>query len=362
MMSGGRYAWLVWAWVGGLVLAGWSPSAVRGEAWTGEQNPYARVLSQYQLELTSLPTDRVTAPLTELAPPNVWPPPDPFADRGVGIPAEQSDDPIPAEVLARLRRPFVDVGAEWEAAARGWELVTADLSVKMATPPLFGPPPPFVKAGFSFTDLVAPPAADLPSELYDVSLGFDWMREINERWMLRLAFAPAYASDGKNNSREAWQFRGAVLGIWQARETWQAVVGAVASGRRDWPVFPAAGLIWKPSPTLQLDLLMPQPQAAWRIAQRRGRQQWLYVGGGISGGTWAYQQASGAEDVLTYSQWRALVGWKSVPTPQPGVGLSVGHKLAVEVGYVFDRQFEFEGPRTDIDLDDTLLVRASFGF
>ncbi|MDH3718226.1 MAG: DUF6268 family outer membrane beta-barrel protein, partial [Planctomycetota bacterium] len=237
-----------------------------------------------------------------------------------------------------------------------------DVGVRMATPPIFGPPPPFLKAGFSLTDIVAPAAADLPAELYDVSLGFDWMRPINDRWMMRLTFAPAYASDGKNNSSDAWQFRGAVLGIRQTGETLQLVVGAVASGRRDFPVFPGAGAIWKPSPDFRLDLVFPQPRASWRISDDGSRQQWLYVGGGISGGTWAYQRIAGLDEVLTYNEWRVLVGWQWVPAPKPGVALSIGHKVAVELGYVFGREFEFDSPAPDIQLDDTLLLRATFGF
>ncbi len=342
----------------GLILvAVCSVSAAANPGVTAD-NPYTRVLREYRLDLSALPTDRWTAPLSRLPALDAVPP---------GVVWRETDDgagdgDIPPEVMARLRKPFISLAAEWEPESSGFEIASYDLAVKMATPPLFGPPPPFLKGDFSLTQLVAPAAVDLPDELYDVSLGFDWMRHLSDCWMLRLAFASAYASDGENNSRNAWQFRGAVLGIRQWGETWQLVVGAVASGRRDFPVFPGVGAIWKPSPAFRLDLVFPQPRASWRVFDNGSRQQWLYFGGGISGGTWAYQQSGGLEDVLTYNEWRALVGWEWVPTPRPGALLTVGHKLAVELGYGFAREFEFDRPRPALQLDDTLLLRTTWRF
>ncbi len=229
-------------------------------------------------------------------------------------------------------------------------------------PPIFGPPPPFLKTGFSFTDINAPVAADLPSELYDVSLGLDWIRRINDRWMVRLAFTPSYASDTKNNSSDAWQFRGAVLGIRQTGENWQLIVGAVATGRRDIPVLPGAGAIWKPSPAFRLNLTFPQPRASWRIDDDGHRQRWIYVGGGLSGGTWAYQRRRNGRRSDLQRMARAVLGLETSPTPEPGMFVIPGVSAGVEVGYVFGREFEFGGPAPKIQLNDALLLRATFGY
>ena len=39
------------------------------------------------------------------------------------------------------------------------------------------------------------------------------------------------------------------------------------------------------------------------------RQQWAYLGGGINGSTWAYEQTSGVNDRLTYNDLRIVLGW-----------------------------------------------------
>lgn len=341
-----------------LILPAVLGGAVRAEEHATNGNPYARALEQYRIDLTSLPTDRFSAPLIRPLPPLDGAPIDPS-----DWPSDQTGgDDVPPEVLARLRKPFVDFAAEWEPEAGGFAIASYDLSAKLALPPIFGPPPPFLRTGFSFTDIDAPVVADLPGELYDVALGFDWVRRINDRWMVRLAFTPAYASDTKNNSSDAWQFRGAVLGIRQTGENWQLIVGAVASGRRDIPVFPGAGAIWTPSPDFRLNLTFPQPRASWRIYEDGQRQRWVYVGGGISGGTWAYQRAGGMDDVLTYSEWRVALGLETTPTKTPGMFIAPGVTAGVEMGYVFGREFEFEGPSPNIQLKDALLLRAKFGY
>ena len=107
------------------------------------------------------------------------------------------------------------MAAEWQADASDVQLTSYD--ARVLVPTIFGPPPPFITAGFSYTDLNATDALDLPTDLYDYSLGFAWIRPINERWMLRFMFSTALATDGKNNSSDAWQFRGGVFAMYRPK-------------------------------------------------------------------------------------------------------------------------------------------------
>jgi hypothetical protein len=264
--------------------------------------------------------------------------------------------------FAKLLIPSFNVAAEWQAEVNQVELISYDARVTIPTYPIFGPPPPFLNAGFSYFDLNAPAAFDLPTDLYDYSLGFGWMRRINDRWMLRLMFSTALATDGKNNSSDAWQFRGGLFAMYRPNEQWTWIVGALALGRKDIPAVPAVGAIWQPTPALRFDLTLPKPKAAFLLADQGARQQWGYIGGGFEGGTWAYEASAGLDDQLTYRDWRVVVGWESTPTPEPGMPFTRGRKLGVEVGYVFAREFEFGSGRPDLGLDDSLLIRATASF
>lgn len=264
--------------------------------------------------------------------------------------------------LKSLMRPRFSLATEWEPESEGFGLRSYDLSVRMPTYPVWGPPPPFLSVGYSFTDLLAPAAADLPSELHDFSLGLSWMRPINERWMARMTISGALATDLNNTSSEAWQLRGGLFGIYRPNEQWSFAVGALATGRDDLPVIPGVGAIWEPSRSLKVNLMLPNPRVSWLVQEDARWQHWAYVGAGISGGTWAYDRAGGMADRVSYREFRAVLGWECVRPQAPGSFAPSGPRLGAEIGYAFGREFEFDSGAADISPDGALLVRSVVSF
>lgn len=264
--------------------------------------------------------------------------------------------------FAKLLRPTFRLALEWEPEEDDLGISSYDFSMRMPTYPVFGPPPPFIDVGFSFTHFDAPVELDLPTELYDVSLGLSWLRKIHDRWMLRFSASAAFATDGHNESSDAWQFRGTAFAMYSPNERWNWAFGAVVTGRQDLPVIPAVGAIWQPSPYLRLDLTFPQPRIAWVGFQSATRQQWFYIGGGLSGGTWAYCSNTADDHLVTYREWRAVLGWESTPIKEPGSFFTRGRKFGVEIGYSLGREFEFEHGRPHLEFDSGLLIRATASF
>jgi hypothetical protein len=281
---------------------------------------------------------------------------------------EVADRPAPAATdgppmgIAAMMRPRFSFAAEWEPLVDGVAIGTTGGSVRVPTYPVFGPPPPFLTLGYDFTQLESPAAFDLPSNIHEFSLGLAWMRRINERWMLRFMLNGSFTTDLNNTGDEAWRLRGGGFAMYRPSDRWSFAVGAIATGRDDIPVLPAIGLIWKPSPRLTVNLMMPRPKISWRIAERANRQHWVYLGAAIDGGDWAYERASGVGDRLEYREWRAVLGWESMPPKPPGSFISLGTKLNAEVGYVFGREFEFRSATPSISIGDALLLRAGVGF
>ena len=264
--------------------------------------------------------------------------------------------------FAALMRPTVSLAAESQAEASGVSLASYDLKTLVPTYPIFGPPPPFITAGFSYTDIDSPDAFGLPGDLYDYSLGLSWMRRVNRRWMCRFMFSAAMATDGNNVSSDAWQFRGGLFATHRPNDEWTWILGALALGRNDIPVVPAVGAIWQPSRAVRFDLTFPRPRASFLLVENGLRQQWGYLGAGLDGGTWAYERPDGIDDQLTYRDWRMVLGWESTPPLQPGQQFTRGRKFGAEIGYVFAREFEFESGLPDVDVDNTLVFRASMRF
>lgn len=292
-------------------------------------------------------------PRTDLAGPQPLPPVETISfERGE---ADRRPD------FRELMRPRFGFDVEWEPETDGLAIASYDGRVTVPTFPVFGPPP-MIAAGFSFTDLHAPASFDLPSSLYEASLGLSGMRQLNERWMLRWMVSSAFASDWENTSGDAWRFRGGLFGIWQCSEAWQITLGALATGREDIPVLPAAGAIWQPASRVRIDLMMPRPRVNFMVADLGSRQHWIYAGGGLDGGTWSYERAGGTDELLTYREWRLVLGWESKPPGGFGGPPAPGLKLGAEVGYVLGRTFEFDSPAPDIEPSDSLLLRAMLKF
>ena len=171
----------------------------------------------------------------------------------------------------------------------------------------------------------------------------------------------AFASD-LNNTSDAWQIRGGGFAIYRPNNQWSFAFGAIATGRDDIPVIPAIGAIWEPSREIRVDLMLPNPKIAFLLVESDTRQHWGYLGGGFSGGTWAYERASGLGDRLTYREWNLLVGWESMRPRPPGTFRPIGTTFSAELGYVLGRKFEFESAAADISVDDALFVRTTLKF
>ena len=265
--------------------------------------------------------------------------------------------------IRRLMRPTFGFSGQWYGERDDVSLGTLDARVTVPLMPIFGPPPPMLTAGFGWTDLDAPDGLDLPNALYETTLGLAWMRKWNDRWMFRTMLGIAFATDGRNESSDAWQFRGGAFALYQPNERWTWTLGAIALGRNDIPVVPAVGLIYQPRPEFKIDLNFPRPRASLLMLDDGTRQSWAYVGTGFSGGTWAVRRQSGLNDQLTYRDWLLVLGWESIPKPVHGMPFSPGRRWGLEVGYAFGRDFEFEEQTSpDLSIGDTITLRATFRF
>lgn len=277
--------------------------------------------------------------------------------------SERADAPkISRETLKKLMRPSFNFSGEWQAEANDVGLTALGGRMGIPTYPVFGPPPPFINLGFNYTQVAAPLSVGLPESLYETELGLAWMRRINERWMMRLMAGASFATDGKNNSDDAWRFRGGVFAMYRRNPKWTWTFGVIALGRNDLPVVPAVGVIHQPNPSLRFDLTMPRPRIAFLLADRGPRQRWGYVGVSLNGTTWGVERVGGQDDQLTYGDFRAVLGWESIPTPENGIPFTRGRKLGAEIGYVFSRDFEWESDGSTLQLDDVLMLRATVSF
>ena len=275
----------------------------------------------------------------------------------------ENDEPgMSREQLRRLMRPSVSLTSEWQSETNGLGISAHDARVSVPTYPIFGPPPPFIDLGFAYTNLRGAGRFGLPIDLFETRFGLSWMRRLNDRWMMRLMGGTSFATDGENNTSDAWQFRGGAFAIYRRSPAWTFAFGAIALGRNDLPVLPAVGLIYQPNPGCRVDLMMPRPRVSFLLRDNGPRQQWGYLGAALNGTTWGVERVDGVDDQLSYGDVRFVVGFESTPTPEPGMPFTRGRKMFVEIGYAISRDFEWEREAIEISLDDAFLLRGGLSF
>ncbi len=231
---------------------------------------------------------------------------------------------------------------------------TLELSAILAAP-IFATQPPFlITPRFAAHFLDGPITSDLPARVFDTSLEFRWLRPLNDRWTADLAVAPGFYSDFDNTSSDAIRITGRAVGIYKWTPTLTVALGIVYLDREDVSLLPVFGLIWKPDDTLNVELLFPRPKVAKRIVFGLDASWWTYVAGEFGGGSWAIQRASGADDVATVRDFRAILGLQRKANS--------GGSMRFEVAYVFGRQLEYLSATPDLSLDDTVLVRAGASY
>jgi len=263
------------------------------------------------------------------------------------------------------QRPFfppLSMEAEWQGETDGVSYSSYDLGLGIPAFFVNTSPPPLLDFGFNYTNLETPDSFDLPSDLYDYSMGAIWIKPLNSRWSLFSMLTAGMLTDGHNTSSDAFQLRGGVFGIYSPNDKYTWRFGAVATGRNDIPVIPAVGVTYQPRDDLILDLTMPRPKISKLLLDNGTRQQWLYILAGLNGRTWAVERSGGVNDQLTYGDLQAGIGWESTPVRPRGAGFVPGRMMSVELGYVFSRELELERAATTTDLSDTWMLKAGWRF
>jgi hypothetical protein len=196
---------------------------------------------------------------------------------------------------------------------------------------------------------------DVPETLYETGVKMFWRKPINERLGAMVLVTPSVRSDFET-SDGAFRLFGMGLLTYQWVPGKLSVSGGVVhTGREDFPILPAMGLLWTPAPEWKLDLQFPSPRLSYRLAKDpHHHETWAYLSGVFGGNTWAVSRAGGLTDELTISDLRLVTGIEHLQTEN--------HGFFAEIGYVFNRSIEYINVPFQRDLDATWMIRAGISF
>ncbi len=214
--------------------------------------------------------------------------------------------------------------------------------------------PLLITPGFGAHVLDGTDTPDLPGTLYDAYVQFRWLGKLNCMWGYDLVVTPGYYSDFDNTGDDAFRPSGRAVATYEWSPTIQVLFGAAYLNREDVEALPVAGVIYTPCEDVRWEMILPRPRYARRISHSCDCEKWWYVVGEFGGGSWAITRAGGADDVVTLSDYRAMLGYE---TKRNGGAGSI-----FEIGYVFGRQFEYQSAPGTIDLDSSFVARAGITF
>ena len=216
--------------------------------------------------------------------------------------------------------------------------------------------PLLVTPGYEQTLLDGPTLADLPANVYDVTVQFLWMHQLTDRWGIQLGVTPGVHSDFERSDADSLRIAGRGIAVYEWRDDLKLVLGVVFLDRNDVSLLPAAGIVWTPHEDIRWELVVPRPRVAWRFSCDDCIEQWAYLAGEFGGGEWSIVRAGGASDVATYRDFRILAGLERKPLG------AYGMHLTFEFGYVFARELEYASVTPDLSLDDTTIVRLTLSY
>jgi len=292
----------------------------------------------------------------------------PFSGQGASNWGPAYPEPSPAQIdLGNLIPPGarpgffqkVNFGTSWmpRFESDGLGITTARANIVTALPFPKRHQPLTITPEYTVRFFDGPDFIDVPSRVHDLELQFNHIRRIADQWVFNGAVTiGAYADDHSFDASDAVRVSGRALGIYEATPESKWIVGVVYLNRANLSVIPAVGWMYQ-TDDLKVDLIFPQPKIAWRTWSdgRSGyNERWFFVSGEFGGGIWAVKRVGGADDNLSYSDYRFILG-----TERKLVG---GLSRMWEFGYVFGRELEYDSAAADIGIDDTVFVRAGFKY
>ncbi len=239
----------------------------------------------------------------------------------------------------------------------------SDLALAFAFPNfLYSTQPVYILPSFSIHQWEGPrnTAADLPAIAYSAFVDAGWQSDPARIMGAELGARVGWFSDFEANTTESLRFMGRALGRVRLTPAATLKLGAIYLDRNKIKMLPAGGILWQPNPETRFDLFFPEPKLAHYLATVGTMDTWWYVGGYYGGGAWTVKRTSGAKESIDINDIRLVLGLEWGRNDQMRDGRRIGF---VEVGYVFQREIVYkQSPADNLDLQDSVMVRAGFGY
>lgn len=218
-----------------------------------------------------------------------------------------------------------------------------------------------IESGSAIHFVSGPGRTDLPPRLFDLFWNARFRSEIADGIGIDANFNLGLYTDFEDSVREGWRFPGRLLGYGELTDENHEVVGRLVGGieyldLEQTEILPAGGMIVQPNKDLRLDIYFPRPQLRLRIEEEETYDRWLYIRGEYYGSAWAIERVTGNADVVSLTEYRATLGFESVPVD------SDDKSSFIEFSYLFNRDLEYRSGVGNFQPEDTLMIRMGSRF
>ena len=195
--------------------------------------------------------------------------------------------------------------------------------------------------------LSGPISSPLPPRLYDFMLGYQVRNRISDQFSYDLFTSVGAFSDFEGSARKGIRFPSHAVGMFHVNHSTDFVFGVDYLDRDDAEVLPVIGVSLRDFylSGLRMDLVFPRPRIDYMLSETHR----MYLAGVMNGGTWQIQFPDGSNPVMTYRDFRLLLGIESTDKD--------GSLSAWEFGYVFSRSLEFRSQPGDTHFDDAFVIQ-----
>jgi len=200
--------------------------------------------------------------------------------------------------------------------------------------------------GMSHHFLSGPIDLDLNPRLHEFILGYQIRHSTSDLFSFDCSATVGFYSDFKGSAREGVRLPSHAVGIIHLTHRTDLVFGVDYLDRDDIKLLPVIGISWHDynHMSLRYDLVFPRPRIDYTVNDH----QRLYLMGLLGGGTWDIELANGPEDIMTYRDYRVVVGNEKRYLD--------GSRRGVEIGYAFNRRLTLRESPVELNFRNAIVI------
>ncbi|MEZ6111696.1 MAG: hypothetical protein R3C99_11845 [Pirellulaceae bacterium] len=206
----------------------------------------------------------------------------------------------------------------------------------------------------------AVPPSDLPARAYEAFVDFGWQSDPNQILGVDLGFRIGVWTDFDTLNNDSLRLLGKGLVKYHVTPAVTLKAGVLYVDRLKVKLIPAGGILWEPNPQMRFDIYFPEPKISTYFTTLGNYEIWTYLAGEYGGGSWTIERVSGMSDQIDINDIRVIAGIEWARPDMIRQGRRIGF---IEAGYVFERELLYRNtPASNLDLGETLMVRAGIGY